>query len=95
MSKATPGPWQIRSKQDGDKVHRSVVGRHDRWGHPIVCDLSGSIDDEANANLIAAAPDLLAACKAARTYLDHVDTDDWPPALDAILTAAIARAEAQ
>jgi hypothetical protein len=55
----------------------------------------GSAETVELATLFAAAPDLLAACKAARTYLDQVDTDDWPPALDAMLTAAIARAEAQ
>jgi hypothetical protein len=48
---------------------------------------------DANARLIAAAPDLLAACEAALGCLDAIDnTDDWPPMLDLMLRKAIAKA---
>lgn len=65
MSKHTPGPWELReSAAAGRKVVASprlgliaILAEHDvgeaEW-----------IQDEANARLIAAAPDLLAACKA-------------------------------
>ena len=52
----------------------------------------------ANARLIAAAPDLLAACKAIEPHIasDHPVTDNEHPYLTAVrqLRAAIARAEA-
>ena len=60
-SKHTPGPWT---------AHTDVVGTNpdilvDAIGHGIIADIGGgSIEErQANANLIAAAPELLAALK--------------------------------
>jgi hypothetical protein len=52
-------------------------------------DCMGSLVVEANARLIAAAPDLLAALK---TVADYWAGGDVPPEIDALMRAAIARA---
>ena len=59
----TPGPWTLRAVQPGEAVFKRPF-----W--EIGAEVSGKGvafafgNDEANARLIAAAPDLLAACKA-------------------------------
>ncbi len=78
----TPGPWHI--------VRRSTVcaGDRDEIDNPIrvhVADCYGR-RAEANAHLIAAAPDLLAACELAVRNLDPA------PYWIGALTAAIAKA---
>lgn len=88
----TPGPWSVTSEID-----RIFNGELIRPGKPeerntpvaVVCDFNRfDRDDErkANARLIAAAPDLLAACEAALS--------DGPEhfAVAKQLQAAIARA---
>lgn len=58
MSKHTPGPWHISSEGIGCRHVRSVpVGTSICWTDG----LSQDNEDDANANLIAAAPDLLEA----------------------------------
>jgi hypothetical protein len=52
MSKHTPGPWT--AEDEGASVH--IAGHDGIW----VAEVYG-IDDNANARLIAAAPDLLQA----------------------------------
>lgn len=71
MSGHTPGPWEI-SEEDRDEWRLlSVLGGLAKrtvaqCGHP-----EGS-QNEANACLIAAAPDLLEALKLAEPYVAHV-----------------------
>jgi hypothetical protein len=71
MSKHTPGPWSL--DQPG-KISTSIIGpdgefviagEGDAWMVPFAC------RDEAvaNATLVAAAPDLLAAAKEALSYI--------------------------
>lgn len=68
MSKHTPGPWQIFEpsglsenfliafvEHDADDE-----GRHKSWLTRI-CEMSDTDDEEANANLISAAPELAEA----------------------------------
>ena len=80
MSKHTPGPWAV------DRYCRDItpVGRYLRIaeipGHREN-DTPDSQEREANARLIAAAPDLLAALQAARGYVSQ------PKVLAAILSA--------
>lgn len=66
-SNHTPGPWEIRTRVDGT---RSITGAYHfpRGEHPLaggilhVCDLSGDKHhDDANARLIAAAPEMYEA----------------------------------
>ena len=70
MSKSTPGPWKIVRCSEGDRKDVDtiqagtirVVEPGGIWGRSIPeCD--------ANAALIAAAPDLLAALKEAETVI--------------------------
>lgn len=62
MSAHTPGPWKLSEEDTGMNDSGTIL---DPYGHVIVTDVYGRTDDEAEANarLIAAAPDLLAACK--------------------------------
>src|SRR6185369_7651349 len=76
--KHTPGPWKWwtsnswrRLRRDDRGISMSVIEPFvARDGHP---DLDVS---EADMNLIAAAPDLLAALKAIVDQLDHEDTGE-------------------
>jgi hypothetical protein len=78
----TPGPWTI---VDG------VVTCPD--GLPLYTGMRPKEEDEANALLIAAAPDLLAACKAASDALYIWLENPEEEAVWIELDAAIARAE--
>lgn len=65
MSKHTPGPWQHSVKLSGSENHRGFrILTADGWALADVqpADEDG-IEGEANARLIAAAPDLLEALK--------------------------------
>jgi hypothetical protein len=57
MSEHTPGPWKL----DGYTVMKGL--------DTIAVCPNGWSDDEANARLIAAAPDLLKACQLAEVQL--------------------------
>ena len=76
MSKHTPGPWVAARRDEGigdvQGLKRISIGQpipgSSVWFEKTVCwiipDAFGAAPHEANANLIAAAPDLLEACKA-------------------------------
>jgi len=95
MTKHTPGPWAVNDGQE--------VVADDGAGTRLLCRCHAGHYEErsANARLIAAAPDLLAALKVALEYQGAVNEalpDGYaPPKLvDAWMTeaeAAIARAE--
>lgn len=92
MSKHTPGPWKVEPEDD-----RFVVGADNQ---SIYGALARRFDDEAmaNAHLIAAAPELLEACKVLLAHAEWIGTprgyrlkdfdDVFKPAY-----AAIAKAE--
>jgi hypothetical protein len=69
----TPGPWVIerRSRHGEKEISRIITPEKDGWGNPLaICSFVsqwGRKDKPANANLIAAAPDLLAALGISRT----------------------------
>ena len=87
MSKHTPGPWEA-------KIHSDP-----QWGimkkgedfHYIAITSQGN--DEANALLIAAVPDLLRGCMAALAYWDSPFPENQETAKE-IIRAAIAKAGA-
>lgn len=81
----TPGPWETSSNSDGDW---DVCGPD---GGDMIADLKGCDNAEANARLIAAAPELLAALKGAEQIIS-VSDGHWQAALEKI-RAAIAKAE--
>lgn len=92
MSKHTPGPWQLYSGKLRKEYPTQLLEVQDATGRVIV--QWGAFDSadqprtekQANARLIAAAPDLLAACRAA--YEHRLDLD-----VDELLREAIAKAE--
>lgn len=89
--KATPPPWFI-----GGEHRRGVLvlGEAPSVGGVLVADVAavqGPDVARANATLIAAAPDMLAALIAAEEDLDEVPGRDDPPSLAAV-RAAIAKA---
>ena len=67
--KHTPGPWII------DPANKGMVCKEINSIYEYICDceleysdLFTQEEEQANANLIAAAPDLLEACEQARAY---------------------------
>jgi len=97
-SKHTPGPWHYRHRfHPGDREHDQIdaYAVTARLGEITIAEtLYSCADDEANACLIAAAPDLLAACQKVKDLapeLWRLDPEDWPKVMDRI-EAAIAKA---
>ncbi len=106
MSKHTQGPWEVKPAHDkGRPYDFDIIG--DRVKHlrsvDSVCWLAtakGNATDggiaEANARLIAAAPELLQACKRALDEIcdgNDVKECDDPDCLACELSKAIAKAE--
>ena len=93
MSETTPGPWRVvphssRRHWDNEVIVATVHGLE------VVCnrpEQSREAEHLPNANLIAAAPDLLAACQSALSEAKERDEDMgancWPD-----VAAAIAKA---
>ena len=106
MSKHTPGPWTVKDDRMEPtrafpRGRRTVgVGDADSDAGSGVCQINRLYEEwEANARLIASAPELLAVLKVFVKDIDAVGIDqtakDWP---DLVLNyhtarAAIARAE--
>jgi len=98
----TPGPWSVNSE---GRSHY-VVAESVEWALVAAAtpryhgqrEVISATAAEANARLIAAAPDLLAACRSVweeeRAKVDPVVTVKLSPALS-LVAAAIAKAEAK
>jgi hypothetical protein len=86
MSTHTPGPWRIQRTESRPEELYSVVQENNP--HAKVVLLVYLPATKANASLIAAAPELLEACKKAIGYADESGT------LYGILQAAIAKVKA-
>jgi hypothetical protein len=82
MSKHTPGPWKVIQAGDPFNVPRIIA---ERGGVAVVCvnrymgEKGPSAEESANARLIAAAPDLLAALKIAYFELNAIHARDGVP----------------
>ena len=91
MAKHTPGPWAVvgtNIEQIEEGVEIATVSEYRTM----------TLRQSANARLIAAAPDLLAALREADTYLHSVlsiQHDDVTDAVRQTVLAAIARATGQ
>jgi len=85
-AKHTPGPWWV------ERVNKSTALFVDNADRSI-CQLTGKVDSErdANACLIAAAPDLLAACEQAAAFLLQIGYCGGGTATGAVLERAIAK----
>jgi hypothetical protein len=82
MADHTPGPWtntNPRFFSDREHVFAGTIMVAD-------CCRLGQEESEANARLIAAAPDLLAAIE------EHLAAKDWPKACE-MMKAAVAKAK--
>lgn len=94
MSSHTPGPWEIAS-HPADSRPEEIVKRFPVDGNTgLICELTHSLYREhqlANAKLIAAAPELLEACKAMKHYGIKGKMPDGRWAMD-LVEAAIAKA---
>jgi len=106
VSKHTPGPWDVQQLascqaiQAGPKIRICHLPDHiEHDGEPC-----GSIESQdktqdeidANARLIAAAPELLAALRDLQTYLDECNPFAGPAVVGILrskVDAAIAKAE--
>ena len=80
----TPGPWHVTGDQHGTMITDNTGEQIALWPQQ-----GGTVEQCANARLIAAAPDLLAALEAVAEYWAGGDV---PADLDAQILAAIARA---
>ena len=92
MSKHTPGPWRAEKHPQHDHVHCSelwmiIAGEPDDCSDAEIAQVI-AYEAEANARLIAAAPDMLEALKEARALLRGCIGE----AIDRI-DAALAKAE--
>jgi hypothetical protein len=102
MSAHTPGPWRVDicTPESGKSIAVHVDTRAVKAGRVMVvalCGRPGVTYVEANARLIAAAPELFAAVKAAEQFFDdqihcRKPTQKWTEYV-AQIRAAIASAE--
>lgn len=84
----TPGPWMM--------LGREVLGPAFDGTYRSICDrVRGGSPEQADSNvrLIAAAPELLAACAALVGVIDRKPDRECPAAALEIARAAIAKAE--
>ena len=62
MTKHTPGPWEVgkhHGRADGLPPHYMISQSGEMYDHAIVFSVEDGGEGKANANLVAAAPDLL------------------------------------
>ena len=84
----TPGPWNIQATDENDLAWEISYDTEDGLTYPIA-DIISYPEATANAKLIAAAPEMLEACKKAHEFIKTT----WPSDLELILRLAIAKAE--
>ena len=93
MTQHTPGPWEIdRAARGGIGVYTrqgAMVCKVTQWGGPL-----GQTTTDANAALIAAAPDLLAALQDIMAESSRDDDDhDVIATIQGLCRAAMAKAK--
>ena len=70
MTKHTPGPWWIDDRRVADGALQVQAQHRGEGSSYCVASVNGWEVPEANARLIAAAPDLLEACLSAENWLE-------------------------
>src|SRR5919201_3936496 len=98
MTKHTPGPWGVSGEVLNQGLVVSAPGRRARQIVALVQAEIGYQADpapeaEANARLIALAPDLLAACRGVLEFLDNGTPIHPGSLLEEELQALVAKAE--
>jgi hypothetical protein len=93
MTKHTPGPWEVSGfpKSEGFSI-LTGKGRCVAERYPAAVSEKEGEEMEANARLIAAAPELLKACKAAFVIIRDMDGEVENTVKD-FVQQAIAHAE--
>jgi len=111
MSKHTPGPWRIEGSQE-DGLFYIVADQSKNWNNPVVCSFYDDVtpedsicgaeyesypNAEANARLIAAAPDLFKALDDLESLVSGWLSDANSPSrgIPAIVAARAAIAKAK
>lgn len=87
MSKHTPGPWLIEAQNSHTgaiaTVHNTTDVWVEIWSENWIVTGMGPEEQSANARLIAAAPELLAALQAVLAEIERPNrpysTDSWLP----------------
>lgn len=101
-TKHTAGPWAIEECRGDFEVYPVKGGppKLGRWAEVATVSGNYEAEDAANARLIAAAPDLLEALKAAKEVVDVAEgmtscrsDDDFIWSAQKLINAAIAKAE--
>lgn len=86
MSKHTPGPWKIFSKREHQEhkgeapIRRIKIYKESSAPYTFICDLDfgyGRKEDEANAQLIAKAPEMFEALKETAQVRISDSKDDY------------------
>lgn len=98
MNEHTPGPWRVAEGESGVILAPSSSGLPDRYTQVIYFDDDRYIyRSPGDANLIAAAPDLLGACEHALTIVNEYEASPTGYAgtivLRKLLEDAIAKAK--
>lgn len=93
-TKHTPGPWEYESGSIWSDL-AGRIGRADR-DNPTTC----PTERDANARLMAASPELLAACELALRILDrdglqHIRGEAWTDGERERLELAVAKAKGE
>lgn len=100
-TKHTPGPWHANTPTEEQYADGTSIRESKHGDIVAIVDKPREGSCIANARLIAAAPDLLAACKVGLEALkDWSDNEGWYDKFDTderviLLRAAIAKAERQ
>ena len=93
-TKHTPGPWH-RNIPPARKYTTIFAGRNTHVARLAVDDLTTDTELEANANLIAAAPDLLEALELAEAIIERFKLPEMLEGSADVIRVAIAKARGQ
>lgn len=94
MTQHTPGPWTVPIKRVSHNQGFAIMAGGVRVADTI--EDHSAVDAEANAHLISAAPDLLAACRAVVEWAEEsgrMESNAKDEQLWQQILAAIAKAE--
>ena len=90
MSAHTPGPWQLSAQSVAPEWLLVIKGE------VIIANVNEDLRQEANARLMAAAPDLLAALEAVLADVQDIDNDHaLTPQVGRQVRAAILKAKGE
>ena len=73
----TPGPWSLCNWMVGNNTPTGEVTICGPEGDEHICTMDGNEDNQANGNLIAAAPEMYEALKQALIIVESAYLDDY------------------